>query len=97
MKTKKKARAYKSEIINNILSEVSPLEAYQIERRLLIAAKIDDALQTKGWGKKQFADSLGKQSSEITKWLSGSHNFTINTLAEIEYVLGTNLLVLAKR
>lgn len=31
--------------------------------------------------KRQFAEALGKRPNEITRWLSGEHNFTISTLA----------------
>lgn len=32
---------------------------------------------------------MHRMPSEVTKWLSGDHNFTTNLLAEISYVLGT--------
>ena len=35
----------------------------------------------KGLNKKQFAKALGKRPNEITRWLSGGHNFTIATIA----------------
>ena len=34
-----------------------------------------------GLNKRQFAEALGKRPNEITRWLSGEHNFTISTLA----------------
>ena len=41
---------------------------------------------------KDLAKALGKNESEISKWLSGSHNFTLKTIARIEDVLGDKLL-----
>lgn len=38
-------------------------------------------MQERGLSKKQLADAIGKRPSEITRWLSGEHNFTISTLA----------------
>ncbi len=35
---------------------------------------------------------MGKKSSEISRWLSGTHNFTTETLWEIERVLNIQLL-----
>jgi ribosome-binding protein aMBF1 (putative translation factor) len=35
---------------------------------------------------------MGKKPSDITRWLSGTHNFTTETLWEIERVLQIQLL-----
>ncbi|MBK7408684.1 MAG: DUF4240 domain-containing protein [Saprospirales bacterium] len=59
---------------------------------MLIAARIEDILTELGWKKKDLAARLGKHPSEITKWLSGTHNFTTDTLAEIEQATGKTLL-----
>ena len=40
---------------------------------------------------KKFAEKVGKLPSEVTKWLSGTHNFTVDTLCEIATVLDVNL------
>lgn len=48
-----------------------------------ISEKIDALMKERGLSRKQFADAIGKRPSEITKWLSGQHNFTISTLATI--------------
>jgi transcriptional regulator with XRE-family HTH domain len=57
-----------------------------------LAAKIDKARIKKGLSKKQFAEKLSKSPSEITKWLSGIHNFTSDTLFEIQQLLAVELL-----
>lgn len=54
-------------------------------------------MKAKGLGKKQFAGKVGRKSSEITKWLSGTHNFMIETLADIENVLEIRILNLSNR
>ena len=46
-----------------------------------IARRIEELMKERGLSKKQFADSLGRRPIEITKWLSGEHNFTIATLS----------------
>lgn len=35
---------------------------------------------------------LGKKESEISKWMRGTHNFTIETILSIERVLDTHIL-----
>ncbi len=49
-------------------------------------------MAVKDWKKKDLADALGKNPSVITKWLSGTHNFTSDTLADIGNVLHIDLL-----
>ena len=60
---------------------------------MLLAAKIADAMKAKGWKNKDLLKAMGKNNpSEITKWLSGTHNFTVETLVELENVLNVKLL-----
>ncbi len=88
----KKARTYQSKILKDILNQISEEEQYITDRKMLVAAKISRALERKGIQKKQFADMLGVQPSVVTRWLSGTHNFTVETLAKIEYLLNINLI-----
>jgi transcriptional regulator with XRE-family HTH domain len=86
-----KIKTYSSQAIEDLLGEITPQELSSTEKRMLLAASIDDAIKAKGWKKMDFAVSLGKKPSEVSKWLSGTHNFTADTLFNIERVLGINL------
>lgn len=55
--------------------------------RILIAERIRHRLQALKISNKEFARLMGTQPPAITKWLSGDHNFTVDTLAEIEVAL----------
>lgn len=44
-------------------------------------------LESKGLKQKDLATLLGKSDAEISKWMRGTHNFTINTIKSIENVL----------
>ena len=57
-----------------------------------LAATIADALKAKGISQKQFAAMTGRSESEISEWLSGDRNFTIDTLITIEQALGSPIL-----
>ena len=87
MMNKKTARKYTSPVINQLLGEITPVEKLQATTKMTIAARIDDLIKERGWGKSEFAAKVNKNPSEITKWLSGTQNFTIDTLAEIGVVL----------
>lgn len=57
-----------------------------------IAAALDDLLKDKGWKQKELAKILGKNESEISKWLNGKHNFTIKSIAKLEEVFNTQIV-----
>lgn len=87
MMNKKTARKYTSPVINQLLGEITPVEKLQTNTKMTLAARLDDLISARGWGKSEFAEKVNKNPSEITKWLSGTQNFTIDTLAEIGVVL----------
>ena len=60
----------------------------EIDLSFDIAARIHEVLVRKGWSQADFARNAGKKETEISKWMSGQHNFTIRTIAFIENVLG---------
>jgi len=93
----KKNNLYGTPLIDDILGEVTPDVFEKTEKRMLLAASIDDAIKAKGWKKNQFAQEMGKKPSEISKWLSGTHNFTADTLFEIERILEINLINLGNK
>lgn len=69
------------------------MEAYELEslkaaRRRRVAEEISDALKKTGMSRKEFAIAMNRQPSEVTKWLSGNHNFTCDLLEEISQALG---------
>ena len=39
---------------------------------------------------------MGKRESEISKWLTGRHNFTTNTISGISMALGEPIIIIAK-
>ncbi|HHU97085.1 MAG: helix-turn-helix transcriptional regulator [Bacteroidota bacterium] len=88
-----KATDKKRHSISDILSSISSQEAKRVENRMLIAAKIDDAMKAKGWKNKDLMHAMGKSNpSEVTRWLSGTHNFTIDTLTDLGIALDVDLL-----
>lgn len=89
-----KARKYNSSKLQELLDEVTPLEMEQTKVKMQLAARIEDFMRAKGWSKSQFAEKVGKNPSEITKWFSGTQNFTTDVLTEIASTLGVELSAL---
>ena len=92
MTKKKKAEDYTSPALNELMDETDENEYKRTEKKMMLAARIDEAKRAKGWKNKDLAKVLGKKDSEISKWLSGTHNFTADTLSDLEEVLGIQLL-----
>lgn len=84
---------YTSDLVNNLLGHISPAEQDQIDHKMKMAAKIHAGLKAKGWKSLDLARELHlKSPSLVSKWLSGTHNFTMDTLLDIQRVLGIRLL-----
>jgi transcriptional regulator with XRE-family HTH domain len=93
----KPAEGHSSKVLKSLLDEISPKEQKRTENRMLLAARIDDARKAKGWSQNEFAAQMGKSPSEISKWLSGTHNFTSDTLWDIEEKLDVELISVKER
>lgn len=83
----------RSKIFQEMLDEV-PKET-EIFARLYadLVLRVNSILAEKGLTQRALAEQLDKSPSEINKWLSGSHNFTLRSIAKLEAELGETLLV----
>lgn len=87
----------KNNIIGDWLAEYgNPEIDIMVKHNLAIATKVARILKEKGMGKSEFAEKMGKSASEVSKWLSGTHNFTIKTIAKLEHALGEDLIHIEK-
>lgn len=64
-----------------------------VSKMLDVADRIHFLLQQKGMSQKDLAVALGKSESEISKWLSGTHNLELKTIIRIEEALGEDILM----
>jgi len=74
--------------LRELLSDITPEERAEARLSFQISNRLDSLMQERGLSKKQLADAIGKRPSEITRWLSGEHNFTISTLAMLSVFFG---------
>ncbi|MBD5178072.1 MAG: helix-turn-helix transcriptional regulator [Bacteroides sp.] len=74
--------------LRELLGEISPADRAQTRLSFEISNKLDALMHERGLSKKQLADAIGKRPSEITRWLSGEHNFTIATLSMLSAFFG---------
>lgn len=83
----------RGELSRQILASITPEEHARTYKQMAIAARIAEALKAKGWSKSEFATRMNQQPSVVTRWLSGTQNFTLDTLSDIEEMLGVQLLM----
>lgn len=78
--------------LTRIISNIDENKLRRTRNRMLVAVKIADSLKAKGISQKKFAEMTGRSESEISEWLSGDRNFTIDTISDIKKCLGLDLL-----
>ena len=84
--------------LDRALDEITSLEQEKTDAKMMLAVRIADAMEAKHWKNKDLLVAVGKDNpSVITKWLSGTHNFTTETLVEIGNALGISLLNLEEK
>lgn len=68
----------------------------ELEMSYAIAERIAEILKNRGLSQRDLAAMLGKRESEVSKWLTGRHNFTTNTIARIQQALGEDVICVPK-
>lgn len=61
-----------------------------------VVNKIHEILEKQGKTQRDLATLLGKNESEVSKWMQGTHNFTLKSLAKIESALNEKLFEVLK-
>ena len=62
-----------------------------------IVDRIHEVLKAKNLDQKDLALLLNKNESEISKWMSGTHNFTLKTISRIESALETPIILVVNK
>lgn len=83
-------------LFRECLAEIPVERKAEFELSFAIATRIDEILKSKGMSQRELAQKLGKRESEIREWLTGRHNFTMNTLARVSLALGEQIIGIEK-
>lgn len=81
--------------LRELLKDITPEERASARLSFQISNRLDELMKEKGLSKKQLADAIGKRPSEITRWLSGEHNFTVSTLAMLSTFFGKSIITVS--
>lgn len=79
-------------IMDEIRSTIPPEMKLQMEMSVAIANRIYDILEARDMSQKDFARLMGKTETEVSRWLSGTHNLTLATICKISSALGENVV-----
>ncbi len=82
----------RSRILEERRKSVDPEVRKSVDLSFQIVDRIHHVLAAKGLKQKDLAALLGKSEAEISKWMRGTHNFTIDTLVSIEEALDTPIV-----
>ena len=79
-------------IMDEIRSTISPEMKMQMDLSVAIANRIYEILEAKGMSQKEFAKLIGKTETEVSRWLSGTHNLTMATICKISAALHEDII-----
>ena len=84
-------------LVNPLMEEIRrktpPEIRKQVDLQVMIANRVYDLLEAKGMSQKDFAAKLGKTETEVSRWLCGTHNLTMATIAKMAVALEDDLIV----
>lgn len=86
----------KNAILESIRQKTPAYVKREIDLSFYVVNKIAEILQLKGMTQKDLANLLGKKESEISKWMTGTHNFTLRSIAKIEKALNVSIFDINK-
>ena len=78
--------------MDEIRQTMTPEMKKQMELSVSIANRIYEILDERGMSQKDLARALGKTETEVSRWLSGTHNLTTATNAKISVALGQDII-----
>ena len=84
-----------SKIFAEMLRQVEPETKQYVAKNLAISRQVRHILAGHPTirTQKDLAEALGKEPSEISKWLSGLHNIGLENITKMETVLGQDIIL----
>lgn len=77
---------------NRIVASIPDNIHKEVDMEMAVSNRIYNLMIQKGLSKAEFARLIGKRPCEVTKWLSGQHNFTLSTLAMLSSFFGQPII-----
>ena len=81
-----------TKMFQDALKEIPEDVKKEVDWSFAIANKLEKILNERNLTHKEWAARIGKTEAEVSRWVSGTHNFTLRTLSKISVALGEDLI-----
>lgn len=85
-----------SDKLQKRVAQIRREDSLFVRHSLEIAYFVQSELERQGRTQKELAAAIGKKESEVSKWLSGIHNLTLQSLSLLEAGLGVNIITIGR-
>ncbi len=85
------------EMLNQIRERTTPAQKKYVENNMDIVDYIHDLLAERKMKPVDLARLLDKKPAEISKWLSGTHNLTVQSISKLEAALEEDIIMTPAR
>lgn len=89
-----KAKKIEIALVGKLMKDTSLLQKRQVSDRIALAMKIEGLIKSKFGSYTDFAKHIKRSPTEVSRWVSGTHNLTQSTLSEIAMGLDVELIEL---
>lgn len=66
----------------------------QVEYTMTVSDRLASVMQKRGMTPRELAKRMGETEAEISRWLGGTHDFSLSTLAKIACVLDEDIVTI---
>ena len=74
-------------MVGQLIANIPLEQKKQLDYSNDISDRLDSIMKERGISQRELARMTGKRPSEVTRWLSGQHNFTLATIAKLSVAL----------
>lgn len=83
--------------LNDLVVDIPDYIKNETDLEFGVSDRLANFMEEKGITKVALAKALGKSPSEVTKWLSGQHNFTLRTIAMLSSYFKKPLIIISTK
>ena len=76
--------------------KTQPVQKAEFELSYSIAKRLDAAMMSSGTSRQTLVKKMGWRDREVARWLTDRYDFTTSTIAQIETVMNTKIIQIAK-
>ena len=83
---------YINPLFKEMVDKIPADSRRESELSYAIARRINEIMLRKGWSQADLSKAVGRPPAVVSRWMSGTQNFTLRTIALLEIALGERIL-----